>query len=76
MIEAELKVALKPTVRALKTALARPIVPLIDRKRDACLTNVDVDEIELINDLKSEFFSASADAGLRESENSLARPLI
>ena len=75
-LEAWLSVALRLTVRAFKTELARPTVSLIVLKRDACLTNPDTDEIEPVKDLNSEFFSARADAELRESENSLARPLV
>ena len=76
MLEAELSVALKLTVRAFKTELARPTVSLTVRKRDACLTNPDAEEIELVKDLNSEFFSARADAELSESENCLASPLV
>lgn len=73
MLEAELSVALRLTVRAFSTELARPTVSVRVRKRDACLAIPDVDAIELVKDLNSEFFSARVDATVRALVRDLKR---
>lgn len=60
----------------MKTELARPTESLNERNRETCLAIPELDAIELVRDLKREFFSARPDVEPSESEKDFARPLI
>ena len=76
MLEAELSVALKPIVRALKTALAWPSESVKDLKTAACREKAELWVSEPLKDLKREFFSVRVEEEPMESVSALARAFV
>jgi hypothetical protein len=76
MLEDELSVALKPIVRALKTALARPSESAKDLKSATCREKAKPSVSEPLKDLKREFFSVRVEEEPIESVSDLARAFV